>query len=254
LRAELIARSQFSRRRRGASIADGVITIVHLTRMRKLSCVLVLLGLSQRLPTTLCGQTAPQPQLTVAQVAQRVDKYYNGLHSLRVTFTESFRGMGIDRKERGTLLLRKPGKMRWNYASPAGKIFLLDGKYAWFYSPGDAQVERVPASQLDDLRSPLRFLLGHTQLQKELEGLRVTASPDGLQLSGVPKGMQNRVAKIALGISTDGAIHSMSVTETDGAETAFTFKDSLAGAAAPDTDFVFHPPPGIPVVDGLPPV
>jgi hypothetical protein len=96
--------------------------------------------------------------------------------------------MGIDREESGTLLLRKPGKMHWSYSDPAGKIFLLDGKYAWFYSPGDAQVERVSAAQLDDLRSPLRFLLGHTQLQKELDGLTLSSTADGLELSGVPKG------------------------------------------------------------------
>jgi outer membrane lipoprotein carrier protein len=191
---------------------------------------------------------------TAQQLAQRVDKYYNGLHSLRTAFTESFHGMGIDREESGTLLLRKPGKMRWSYSHPAGKVFVLNGKYAWFYSPGDAQVERVQATQLDDLRSPLRFLLGHTQLQKELEGLTVSSGPDGLLLSGVPKGMEKRVERIVLGVSPEGVIHSMRITETDGAETAFTFKDSVADAPAPDSDFVFHPPAGVPVVDGLPPV
>jgi outer membrane lipoprotein carrier protein len=217
--------------------------------MRKRSCGFVLLWLSLLLPTTLCAQ-----QLTAQQLAQRVDKYYNGLHSLRVAFSESFRGMGIDREESGVLLLRKPGKMYWSYANPPGKIFLLDGKYAWFYSPGDAQVERISAVQLDDLRSPLRFLLGHTQLQKELDGLTLSTTSDGLQLSGVPRGMENRVEKIVLGVSADGVIHSMTITETGGTQTAFTFKESQPNAPAPDTDFVFHAPPGIPVVDGLPPV
>jgi outer membrane lipoprotein carrier protein len=211
----------------------------------------VVLGLSV-LP--LCAQIASRPELTAAQMAQRVDKYYNSLHSLRTDFTERFRGMGIEREESGTLLLRKPGKMHWSYASPPGKVFLLDSKYAWFYSPGDPQVQRVSAAQLDDLRSPLRFLLGHTQLQKELEGLTLTTNGTELQLSGVPKGMQNRVAKITLGVSADGVIHSMKITEIDGAETAFTFKDTQANAPAPDTDFVFHQPAGIPVVDSPPPV
>jgi outer membrane lipoprotein carrier protein len=208
---------------------------------------ILLLGFLLFPRTSWCADTAQQ-------LAQRVDNYYNGLHSLRTDFTETFHGMGIDREESGTLLLRKPGKMHWSYTNPAGKIFLLDGKYAWFYSPGDAQVERVAATQLDDLRSPLRFLLGHTQLQKELEGLTLSETRDGLQLSGVPKGMRNKVEKIVLGVTADGVIHSMSITETDGAQTAFSFKDSQADAPAPDAEFVFHPPPGIPVVDGLPPV
>ena len=66
--------------------------------------------------------------------------------------------------------------------------------------------------------------------------------------------MQNRVEKVVLGVSADGVIHSMSITETDGAKTAFTFTDSQPDAPAPETEFVFHAPPGIPVVDGLPPV
>ncbi len=193
-------------------------------------------------------------QLTAQQLAQRVDRYYNGLHSLRTSFSESFHGMGIDRDESGTLLLRKPGKMRWDYTHPAGKLFLLDGKYAWFYSPGDAQVQRVAASQMDDLRSPLRFLLGHTQLQKELAGLTLFPGPDGFLLSGVPKGMQERVAKITIGVSEDGVIHSMTIDEVDGARTAFKFTSSEANVPAPDKDFLFQPPAGVPVFDGLPPV
>jgi outer membrane lipoprotein carrier protein len=210
----------------------------------------LLLALSLLLPIPSFAQTEP----TAQQLAQRVDKYYNGLHSLRTAFTETFHGMGINREETGILLLRKPGKMHWSYTNPPGKVFLLDGKYAWFYSPGDAQVQRVPAAQLDDLRSPLRFLLGHTQLQKELEGLTLSNTGAGLQLSGVPKGMENRVEKIVLGVNADGVIHSMVIDETDGAQTAFTFKESQVDVPAPDTDFVFHPPPGVPVVDGPPPV
>ncbi len=229
-------------------MGSGLDRLPRISRFSAVALCSLLLG------TGVAAQTVPQPQLTPQQLAERVDKHYNRLHSLRVDFTETFRGMGIDREESGTLLLRKPGKMRWDYASPAGKLFLLDGKYAWFYAPGSAQVQRVPAAQLDDLRSPLRFLLGHTQLQKELEGLTLTTSAAGLQLSGVPKGMQNRVAKIVLGVSAEGEIHFMSISETDGAETSFRFKASQADAPAPDADFVFKPPPGVPIVDGLPPV
>jgi outer membrane lipoprotein carrier protein len=66
------------------------------------------------------------------------------LRSLKAGFTESYEGLGIKRAESGTLLLLKPGRMKWEYSSPAGKLFLLDGKYAWFYSSGDSQVQRIP--------------------------------------------------------------------------------------------------------------
>lgn len=191
----------------------------------------------------------------VHTLAQRVDRHYNHLHSLKAGFTESYDGLGMKRTETGTLLLEKPGRMRWDYSHPAGKQFLLDGKYAWFYSQGDPHVQRMKAKDLDDLRSPLRFLLGHTQLEKEFNQLTVKPNADGeFALSGVPKGQENRIARVTLTVRADGAIAGIEIEETDGALTQFTFAGEVANAAVPANAFRFTPPPGVPVVDGLPPI
>ncbi len=191
---------------------------------------------------------------SATQLAAAVDHHYNALRSLRVQFTESYAGMGMHRTESGTLLLRKPGEMRWSYAEPPGKTFLLDGKWAWFYAPGDAQVQQIAAKQLDDLRSPLRFLLGHTQLEKELSGIKAVPLGNGFLLSGVPRGMEKRVSSIELAVSRDGAIHSMTLEEADGARTSFAFSDEQPNLPTTAADFTFHPPAGVLVVRGLPPV
>jgi outer membrane lipoprotein carrier protein len=191
----------------------------------------------------------------VHEVAQLVDNHYNKLHSLRAGFTESYEGLGMSRTESGTLLLLKPGRMKWEYSSPAGKLFLLDGKYAWSWSRGAAQVQRIPAKQLDDLRSPLRFLLGHTELEKELNNLSVSPGPEGqFKLTGVPKGQENRVRLVTFHVSAMGAITGIEIEETDGAITRFSFTGEEPNAAVPESAFHFTPPPGVPVVDSLPPV
>ncbi len=189
-----------------------------------------------------------------AGIAARVDHHYNALHSLRVQFTETYDGMGMHRAESGTMLLKKPGRMRWTYTDPAGKLFVLDGKYAWFYAPGDAQVQRLPASQLDDLRSPLRFLLGHTQLAKELSNLKVMPLDGGFSISGSPRGMEQRVNSITLSVTPEGAIRSMTIEETEGSRTSFTFSGEAPDALVTPGDFVFNPPANLPIVEGLPPV
>ena len=201
----------------------------------------------------LCfAQSSPQNAL---ELAQRVDQHYNHLHSLKADFSESYQGLGVERSEHGTLYLLKPGRMRWDYSSPAGKVFLLDGKYAWFYTRGDPQVQRIPAKELDDLRSPLRFLLGHTQLAKELNDLALSAAPDGdYTLTGQPKGQEARVARLSLTVTASGTITAIDIEETDGALTHFTFSEEHPNAAIPAEDFRFTPPPGIPVIDAQPPV
>jgi len=160
----------------------------------------------------------------------------------------------MDRTETGTLLLKKPGRMRWNYAEPVGKVFVLDGKFGWFYTPGDAQAQRIPAKQLDDLRSPLRFLLGHTQLQKELDGLTVTPAGNGFAITGVPKGMAERLKLLTLVVTPAGAIDRMKLEEVDGAVTEFTFAQMQEDVPVGDADFKFTPPVGVTVVQGLPPI
>jgi outer membrane lipoprotein carrier protein len=188
-------------------------------------------------------------------LAQRVDRHYDHLHSLKAGFTENYAGLGIERTESGTLLLEKPARMKWEYSSPPGKIFLLDGKYAWFYAKGDAQVQRIPAKELDDLRSPLRFLLGHTQLEKELTGLTLAAAPNGCYtLAGQPRGQEKRVTRLTLTVTAAGAITAMEIEEADGALTRFTFTGEQPDAAIPAETFRFTPPAGVPVVDAMPPV
>lgn len=163
--------------------------------------------------------------------------------------------MGMDRTESGTLTLRKPGRMRWDYDAPAGKVFVLNGKDAISYTPGDAQANRMPAKQLDDLRSPLRFLLGHTDLAKELDHLTAAPVEDGLfSLAGVPHGLGQRVRQVTVVVDRQGRIHSLQIDEVDGSATSFLFSEMEEGVAVPESSFLFAPPPGVTVVNSPAPI
>jgi outer membrane lipoprotein carrier protein len=198
---------------------------------------------------------AQQP--TAAELAKRVDAHYNRLQSLQARYTERYQGMGMDRSETGTLTLQKPGRMRWAYDSPAGKLFLLDGRQAISYTPGDTQAERFSEKQLDDLRSPLRFLLGHTELARELDGLTLTLvsdKPARYSLAGTPTGRSQRLHRISLTVDASGQIQGLSVEEADGAVTTFTFTAMRENLPAAAGEFTFTPPPGVTVVNGAAPM
>jgi outer membrane lipoprotein carrier protein len=186
-------------------------------------------------------------------LAEQVDRHYNALHSLRVDFMQQYDGLGQHRRESGTLLLKKPGRMRWTYAQPAGKLFILDGRDAYFYSPGQSEVQRVPARKLDDLRSPLRFLLGHTQLAKEMTGLQMARVGENFELSGVPRDMEQRVDSVHFTVTPAGTILGIKIEEADGSVSRFLFSGEIPNPPAADANFIFHAPPGVAVVEGLPP-
>ncbi|MDE1162068.1 MAG: outer membrane lipoprotein carrier protein LolA [Acidobacteriaceae bacterium] len=204
---------------------------------------------------TASALTATAQTPSAQDLAHKVDAHYNHLRSLETRYTERYRGLGLDRTETGTLLLRKPGRMRWSYDSPRGKVFVLDGKFAVSWTPGDSQADRIPVKKLDDLHSPLRFLLGHTELSKELDHLTLTPVSAGhFTLSGTPKGMANRLRSIALTVDANGTILAMRMEETDGASTDFTFANMRENVPTKDADFSFTPPAGVTIVDGASPI
>jgi outer membrane lipoprotein carrier protein len=194
-------------------------------------------------------------QTNVHDLAANVDKRYNSLRTLQADFTETYSGAGMTRTESGTLLLKKSGQMRWNYSQPHPKLFVTDGRTAWFYVPGEKQARRTSIKQLDDLRSPLRYLLGKTKLEKELDGLSL--APDqkpvnagDIVLRGIPRGMRERVEQTLLEISSEGWIVRIVVEELDGSITEFRFHRQKENVQLGDQEFRFVPPPGVEVVAG----
>lgn len=186
----------------------------------------------------------------VSSIAQRVDAHYNHLASMRASFVETYRGAGISRSEAGTLLLKKPGRMRWDYSTPQPKLFVSDGKTAYFYVPGEGQARKTSVKKLDDLRSPLRLLLGKAQLQKEFKNLRALGSSNGIQLlEGVPKGMEQRVASVKLSIDAQDRIQAIEIAELDGSTTRFEFSQIAENVEIPEQQFRFIPPKGVNLIE-----
>jgi outer membrane lipoprotein carrier protein len=193
----------------------------------------------------------------IKAIAAAVDAHYNRLQTLEAQFTQVYRGAGAERTESGTLWLKKPGKMRWEYRSPREKLFVSDGKAVWFYVPDDRQARKTDARKLDDMRSPLAFLLGKTKLQKELTGLSLAPdvqpiAPGDVVLRGVPQGLE-QVGEIVLEITDDHRITRIVIEDVDGSATEYRFTDQKEDLAVADGRFQFRPPEGTETIEGLGP-
>ncbi len=191
----------------------------------------------------------------IHQLARTVDDHYNHLRSLQSDFTEIYRGDGPERVESGTLWLKKPRKMRWEYRSPKEKLFISDGQVVWFYLPAERQLRKTTLKKLDDLRSPLAFLLGKTKLENELHGLSKAVDqsplfPGNLVLRGVPVAMSGQVSEVLLEITPSNQIVRIVLVDANGGTTEFRFAAWKENLELSDSRFQFTPPPGVETVEG----
>jgi len=191
-------------------------------------------------------------QADVHAVAEKVDKHYNNLQTLQADFTEIYKGAGMSRTESGTLWLRRPGRMRWQYEEPRKKLFIVDGKTAWFYATGDQMAQKASVKNLDDLRTPLAYLLGRTKLEKEFEGLSLAPDQKPVNggqaiLRGVPKNMKERLSQVLLEIDSQGVMTRIVAEEVDGSLTEFRFTNQKENVQLTGDKFKFTAPPGVQV-------
>jgi outer membrane lipoprotein carrier protein len=197
----------------------------------------------------LWGQAA-----NVHTTASAVDEHYNHLKTFKAAFTEIYQGDGISRTESGTLWLKKPGRMRWEYHVPREKLFLIDSQNAYFYVTGDPQAKKTSIKNLDDIRSPLRYLLGKTKLEKELEGLSLAPDLTPVQqgdilLRGVPKALKDRVSEVVMEISPEHQIRRILIHGVDSTTTDFRFSQIEENVPVQDSLFRFVPPPGVQIFE-----
>jgi outer membrane lipoprotein carrier protein len=241
--------------------------IVRLGNSRRISTLIGWNLLSVVLFWLLSAQVARAQD--IHQLARAVDAHYNHLRSLQSDFTEIYRsdgrGDGAQRLESGTLWLKKPRKMRWEYRSPNEKLFISDGQAVWFYLPAQRQLRKTKLQKLDDLRSPLAFLLGKTKLENELRGLSKAVDQSPLQpgdtvLRGIPQSVVKQsvvaqsgagpVSEVLLEITPSDQIVRIVLAESDGATTEFRFAGWKENVEMSDGQFQFTPPPGVETVEG----
>jgi outer membrane lipoprotein carrier protein len=149
----------------------------------------------------------------------------------------------------GVLYLRKPGRMRWDYKSPAGKIFLSDGKDVFLYVPGEQRAEKSKLKQSEDMRAPLAFLLGKLDFAKEFKSFQTRQEGANTWIVADPKSDNLAYKKVEFLASPDGEIHRVEVTGQDQSKLDFTFTNERQNVPLAPSLFEFKPPPGVQIVE-----
>jgi outer membrane lipoprotein carrier protein len=179
-----------------------------------------------------------------------VESRYNRAKTLQVVFHEDYTPQGKPRRsESGTLLLRKPGRMRWDYDQPKGKLFVSDGKYLWLYTPAENRAEKMKFQESEDMRAPLAFLLGKLNFEKDFRNLEGRTEGAGTRIVAQPKTDNLPYSAVEFLVTADGRIQQVKVTGFDHSILDFAFDQEKVDPALDGKLFQFQVPKGVELVE-----
>ena len=174
---------------------------------------------------------------------------YNSIRTLECGFEQrELFGNRARRVESGKLSLRKPGRMRWEYEHPSGKLFLSDGKNIYYFNPATNRAERSRLKETDDFRAPLAFLLGRLDFRKDFKDLTLRQENGRNWVSAIPKSDRLPYERVEFGLSDLGLIEALLVVNRDGTSMDFHFPDQVFNPSVADSKFRFELPPGAELV------
>src|SRR5271166_696439 len=186
----------------------------------------------------------------LTRLLKGVEQRYNRAKTLKVLFTETYSVQGRARKsESGELTLRKPGRMRWDYATPNGKLFVSDGRDVYLYTPDNNRVEKMPLKQSEDMRAPLAFLLGKLDFSKEFRDFGSKQEGADTRITAQAKTDRLPYAKIEMLVTPDSTIRKLIITDQDQSILTFDFDQERLNPPVDDAQFRFRMPAGATLVN-----
>lgn len=196
---------------------------------------------------------------TASELTQALQRRYDTVKDFSADFVHTYQG-GVLKKqltERGTVLIKKPGKMRWDYAAPEKKQFVSDGAKVYFYIPADKQVMVSSVPPNAEATTPALFLAGKGRLTSGFRPAFVelpAGLPAGsLALKLVPQSKQPDYDWLVLAVDPATlAIRGLVTIDAQGGTSTFAFTNVKQNVGLADGQFTFKIPRGVDVVTDTP--
>jgi outer membrane lipoprotein carrier protein len=193
---------------------------------------------------------------SAGDLAAALQRKYEGIHDFATDFVHTYRGGALRRQltERGRLLVKKPGKMRWIYTAPEEKVFVSDGVKIYSYIPADKQVIVSSVPSDDTATTPALFLAGKGNLTRDFTASLGTQIPDGVPantraLKLVPKKAQPDYESLVLLVDPATlTLRGMVTEDAQNGTSTMVFSNLKENVTLSDKDFAFSIPRGVDVV------
>ncbi|MGH9349008.1 MAG: LolA family protein [Vicinamibacterales bacterium] len=194
------------------------------------------------------AQARPAPEALARSLQQR----YARVRDFSADFVHTYRGgvLRTQATERGTMAVKKPGRMRWVYTAPEKKTFVSDGTKIYSYIPQDRQVIVSDVPREDEATTAVMFLAGKGDIGRDFTASDGNGGPAGTwALKLVPK--RAELDYDALVVFLDPAtlqIRGLTTTDSQGGESTFTFSNMKENRGLSDKEFAFRIPRGVDVI------
>jgi len=200
------------------------------------------------LPAFPGAQTRPPPD----GVARALQQRYQGIRDFAADFVHSYRG-GVLRTqtiERGTVVIKKPGRMRWVYTSPEKKEFISDGGKVYSYLPQDRQVIVTTLPADDQATTPVLFLAGKGDIGRDFTAAYAETSPAGTTaLKLTPRRPEAEYEYLVVAVDpVTLQIRALTTRDRQGGDSTLTFDNLKENTGISDKAFVFRIPRGVDVI------
>jgi outer membrane lipoprotein carrier protein len=207
------------------------------------------LGLIVALSITVSAQSP-----SADAVARDLQKKYDRVNDFSADFVHSYRGGVLKQQttERGRMMVKKPGKMRWDYTAPEKKTFVSDGHKMYSYLPKDRQVIVSTVPVQDRAATPVLFLTGNGNIARDYAVAfdKAPEAPAGsIALRLTPKKREAEYDWLTLVVEPRTLNLQMLITvDPQGGRSAFTFTNLKENVGLADNLFVFKMPRNVDVV------
>lgn len=188
-------------------------------------------------------------------LASKVQQRYNGIKDFQGDFVQSYEGGVLRTKttERGTLAIKRPGRIRFTYSKPERKEFVSDGVRLYTHLVADKQVIVSPAPTADDGDVPAMFLAGQSDLARDYTPTFTPlpgAATGLLTLKLVPKSANSDYESLGIGVDPKTLqIQFLTAVDKQGGRSSFSFSNLKENRGLSDKEFEFRIPRGVDVVN-----
>ena len=192
------------------------------------------------------------PPATADSVARDLQRKYDRVTDFSADFVHTYRGGVLKQQatERGRLLVKKPGKMRWEYNAPEKKLFVSDGRKMYLHVPADNQVIVSDVPKTDEATTAVLFLVGKGSLTRDFTVTFADGGgPDTYSLKLQPKLPERDYDWLQLVVEKPTLrIRTLAAADVQGGRSTFQFSNFKENVGLTDKIFDFKPPRGADVV------